>query len=57
MPPTSTAVDTINLPAHPELEPGRANLLQLKEMLADLEDNLPADHELARWIEATAVSI
>ena len=57
MPPTAEVVDPINIPGAPELSPGRVLLLELKEALADLQDNLPADHELARWIEATSVSI
>ena len=57
MPPTAEVVDPINIPGAPELSPDRVLLLVLKEVLADLQDNLPADQELARWIEATSVSI
>ena len=57
MAPTAVLLDTINIPGHPELSRGRPILLQFKEMLGDLQDNLPADHELDRWIEATSVSI
>ena len=32
-------------------------LLKFKEMLGDLQGDLPADPELGRWIEATSVSI
>ena len=50
MPPTAVLVDTITLP-------GQTSLLQeFKEKLAGPEvPTLPPDHELARWIEATAV--
>ena len=57
MPPTAEVVDPINIPGAPDLSPDRVLLLELKEVLADLQDNLPADQELARWIEATSVSI
>ena len=56
MAPTAVLLDTINIPGHPELCRGRPDLLKFKEMLGDLQDNLPADPELARWIEATSVS-
>ena len=57
MPPAADEVDTINIPGEPEIYPGQAVLLRFKEMLGDLRDNLPPDHELTRWIEATSVSI
>ena len=51
MPPTAVVVDTINLPSQTSL------LEEFKEKLAGAEVTaLPPDHELARWIEATAVS-
>ena len=51
MPPTAVVVDTITLPSQSSL------LEEFKEKLAGAEvTTLPPDHELARWIEATAVS-
>ena len=57
MPPTAVLVDPVNIPGEAVLSPDQVLLQEFKERLVGLEESLPADHELARWTEATAVSI